>query len=366
MTHVIIAGGPEEDFEIGRVRPDSPVYASIRRWSARIDAAIAESRASHIVIDPMFEGDSASLRGLARFAGQIEYLMVPSKPKLGLEFISELTGLRELWLDQLTDAPSFAGLVHLEKVYLHKPVGTLGRLWEAPALAELHLWSIPLRSMEALTAFPALRRLTLRQVDTLGTLDGIQSLRLKVCEFVNNRRLKSVASLRGMPSLEIFRLSGSGGITDLAAAGDWPQLQTFAVSSGPPIANFDLLEASRGLRSFLINSTNMVGVPCSIAPFTRMRQLTSFILRAGPTKGFQCLRDLDRLGEITSLEQLGIDRGPDLPSIAFLRGLTHLNSLRLTRTNILDGDLSPVLALPHLATLEISPHLKHYSHRFPN
>lgn len=60
-----------------------------------------------------------------------------------------------------------------------------------------------------------------------------------------------------------------------------------------------------------------------------------------------------------------LDRGPDLPNVQFLRVLTNLTSLRLTRTNILDGDLSPVLALPRLEKIEIYPQLNHYSHAFP-
>ena len=359
-----LAGGPDAGFSIGQARPDTPVSASIMRWSAQLEQALNEFRPSRIIIPRGFEGDSRALSGLVPFAEEIEHLMLPATPQIDLGFISELTGLRKLTSDQMADGPSFARLVHLEKCYLTKPTKTLGRLWEAPALAELHLWSVPLRTMEMLAPFAALRRLTLRQVDSLTSLDGIRALTVELLDLIYCRRLKSVAALRGMPSLEVFLLTGSGSIGDLAAAGDWPNLKTFAVSSGPPIVDFSILEGSPRLEAFAINSTDMVGAPCSIAPFTRMPGLKHMVFRAGPKKGFQCLREVERLAEIRSLELLSIDRGPDLPNIRFLCALTKLTNLDLTRTNILDGDLSPVLALPRLTSLELDPHRKHYSHTF--
>jgi hypothetical protein len=359
-----LAGGPDDGFSISQARPDTPVSAVIKRWSVQLEQTLAEFRPSEVIIWPGFEGDPKALWGLTRLGEAIEKLTLPGKPKLDLGFLSELTGLRELWSDQMADGPPFRKLVHLEKCYLHKPIKTLGRLWEAPALAELHLWSVPLRAMEMLAPFAALRRLTLRQVDSLTSLDGIQALTVELLDLIYCRRLKSVAALRGMPSLEVFRLTGSGSIGDLAAAGDWPNLKTFAVSSGPLIVDFSILEGSPRLEAFAINSTDMVGTPCSIVPFTRMPGLKHMVFRAGPKKGFQCLREVERLAEIRSLELLSIDRGPDLPNIRFLRALTKLTNLDLTRTNILDGDLSPVLALPRLTSLELDPHRKHYSHTF--
>jgi hypothetical protein len=362
---VMLAGGGTEGFSISQARPGAPVGANIQRWSAPLEQALNEFRPSRIIIGSGFDGDPASLRGLARVGERVEELHVPGTPKLDLEFISELTGLRKLSSDQMADGPSFKKLVHLEKCYLHKPIKTLGRLWEAPALAELHLWSVPLRTMEMLAPFAALRRLTLRQVDSLTSLDGVHALQLELLDLIYCRRLTSVAALHGMSSLEILRLTGSSSIGDLASAGAWPNLRSFAISSGPPVVDFALLEGSPRLEGFSINSTDMVGTPCSIVPLTRMPGLKHFGLRAGPKKGFKCLRDVERLAELPSLEYLMLDRGPDLPNVQFLRALTNLTTLRLTRTNILDGDLSPVLELPHLAKLQLDPHRKHYSHAFP-
>ena len=55
------------------------------------------------------------------------YSTVKKYPTLWIEVMS----------DQMTDGPSFSGLGLLEKCYLTKPAKTPGRLWEAPALAEL-------------------------------------------------------------------------------------------------------------------------------------------------------------------------------------------------------------------------------------
>ena len=363
---IVTAGGSDQGFALKQLGNGAPAFVRIKRWSPELEEALSRFSALDVAIDSAFDGDPTSLWGLARFGARVEELHIPGTPKLDLGFISELTGLRKLSSAQMADGPSFKKLGHLEKCYLHKPIKTLGRLWEAPALAELHLWSVSLRTMETLAPFAALRRLTLRQVDSLTSLDGIQALTVELLDFIYCRRLKSVAALRGMPSLEVFRLTGSGSIGDLAAAGDWPNLKTFAVSSGPPFVDFSILEGSPRLEAFSINSTDMVGTPCSIAPFTRMPRLKHVVLRAGPKKGFKCLRDVDRLAEISLLEYLMLDRGPDLPNVQFLRALTNLTTLRLIRTNILDGDLSPVLDLPRLEKIQIYPHCKHYSHAFPS
>lgn len=266
----VAAGGGDQGFTLKQLGDGAPAVVRIERWSPELEEALVRVGALHVIVPSAFDGDPASLRGLARFGERVEELHIPATPKLDLEFISELTGLRKLSSDQMADSPSFKKLVHLEKCYLHKPTKTLGRLWEAPALAELHLWSVRLPTMEMLAPFAALRRLTLRQVDSLTNLDGVQALKLELLDLIYCRRLKSVSALRGMPSLEVFRLTGSSSIGDLMSAGAWPNLKTFAISSGPPIVDFSVLEGSPRLEAFSINSTDMAGTACSIAPFTRM------------------------------------------------------------------------------------------------
>ena len=62
-----------------------------------------------------------------------------------------------------------------------------------------------------------------------------------------------------------------------------------------------------------------------------------------------------------SLRTLLVDRGPAVPNIEFLGKLTQLVDLGFTRTEILDGDISPVLNLVQLRELELGPYRKRYS-----
>lgn len=66
---------------------------------------------------------------------------------------------------------------------------------------------------------------------------------------------------------------------------------------------------------------------------------------------------MDRLGEARSLEVLHI-QNKSIPSVAFLKDLSALREVNLTDTNVLDGDLSPLLRIPKVHFVN----RKHYSH----
>jgi hypothetical protein len=74
------------------------------------------------------------------------------------------------------------------------------------------------------------------------------------------------------------------------------------------------------------------------------------------------ITDLERIGEVTSLENLGINGQGAISSLSFVRGLVNLREFRCGTTNIVDGDLSVLLQLPKLERPIINPHRKHYSH----
>ncbi len=351
----------DSPFTINQANPDAPVYVVIRRWSPEIIPVIEAGNVTRILIESDFEGDARQLSALERVASQIEWLELPSKPKLDLQFLSRLTGLRELHVHQLDDSADFAALERLEKVTLYKGA-RLGKLADAPNLSSLQLFGTRLDHVASLSRFSRLRDLTLRGVSGLKSLDGIQSVPVTSLELVSVRGLTSVAAVRDLRALEVFLLSGGSGISDMDAVGGLTSLRVIAISSGPPLPGFDFVADSLRLTSFAVQSTNMATQACSIGPFTRMAELKSFGLRAGPSKGFRCIRDLERLGEIRSLEYLMVDRGPDVETIGFLGNLERLRTLRWTRTTIADGDLSPILGLHDLEKLQLFPEQKHYSH----
>jgi hypothetical protein len=71
--------------------------------------------------------------------------------------------------------------------------------------------------------------------------------------------------------------------------------------------------------------------------------------------------DLPELLNLQKLEVLCLNACGDLPDLKFLAEFSHLRDFRFVDTNVIDGDLSPLLRLPNLeyvGTLD----KKHYSH----
>jgi hypothetical protein len=72
-------------------------------------------------------------------------------------------------------------------------------------------------------------------------------------------------------------------------------------------------------------------------------------------------QDLAELLKLKKLEVLCLNSCGDLPNLRFLAKLPHLRDFRFVNTNVIDGNLSPLLSLPKLeyvGTLD----KKHYSH----
>jgi Leucine-rich repeat (LRR) protein len=348
-----------DGFLIRQTRPETPVYLRIYYWSDAAAKAMRDSGATHITISSEFSGDDRQLHALRDFASQIQYLELGSKPKVDLAFVSELHGLRELTLAQSADAIDFARLPLLKSCLFLKPA-SLGGLAQAPALERLQLWGIKLSGLSALSSLKTLRELVLREVVSLTSLDGIEALRLERLELVYNRGLRSVANLNGSSSLVVLEISGSSAADDFNEITDLPMLERLTVSSGPALRSFDAVGNFGNLRMLHLQNTNMRATSCSIAPLLKLRQLQALSLHAGPSKGYGCITDIERLGEITSLESIYIDRGPKTSSLGFVRSLPQLRKLRLSRMEIEDGDFSVLLQAPALTDVEITPPRKHY------
>jgi hypothetical protein len=72
-------------------------------------------------------------------------------------------------------------------------------------------------------------------------------------------------------------------------------------------------------------------------------------------------QDVAELLKLKKLEVLCLNSCGDLPNLRFLAKFPHLRDFRFVNTNVIDGDLSPLLSLPKLeyaGTLD----KKHYSH----
>jgi hypothetical protein len=70
--------------------------------------------------------------------------------------------------------------------------------------------------------------------------------------------------------------------------------------------------------------------------------------------------DLPNLLKLKKLEVLCLNRCGDLPNLKFLAKFPNLRDFRFVDTNVVDGDLSPLLSLPNLESVG-TLNKKHYS-----
>jgi hypothetical protein len=72
-------------------------------------------------------------------------------------------------------------------------------------------------------------------------------------------------------------------------------------------------------------------------------------------------QDLPELLKLKKLEVLCLNGCGDLPNLKFLAEFPHLRDFRFVDTNVIDGDLSPLLSLPKLESVGTLDK-RHYSH----
>jgi Leucine-rich repeat (LRR) protein len=161
------------------------------------------------------------------------------------------------------------------------------------------------------------------------------------------RRRAPIGALRDLKTLAI---DGNRKALGAGAIGELRRLETLQIESGPVLADLEGLGSLPELRAIEVIGTEIGSGPCSVAPLARLEHLRHLVL-AGRPRSLKNLTDLDRLGELTSLERLRLDRIPDLASISWLRPLRRLRYLSISGTSIRDRDLTPIMDLPALTFL---------------
>lgn len=104
--------------------------------------------------------------------------------------------------------------------------------------------------------------------------------------------------------------------------------------------------------------------------FFRCLQLTSIGAIAGLKDGDleyiafrQCkkINDVEALGELSHVKNITLETCGAVDSLKFLLGCQELEGVGFFETDVLDGDLSPLLQLPHLSFVGMSDK-RHFSH----
>jgi hypothetical protein len=178
-------------------------------------------------------------------------------------------------------------------------------------------------------------------------------------DMVDLTRLRSLDPATALRGLRALNVTGCRRIMDLPAIQSLQSLETLSIFGGPQMRSLQFLGGLTRLRELGIWNTQ-IGGEASLSSLKGLPHLRVLKLISVGTK----VRDIQAVGQVPTLEVLFLDRGPPLPSLAFLQGLKSLRELAISRTEIGDGNLQVLLELPRLERIHrLSPHRKHYSHR---
>jgi Leucine-rich repeat (LRR) protein len=326
-------------------------------WSAAAADLMEQAKIHRISIQS--EWQAPDLEALLPFAQQIEDLTIWTVTPINLSSLAQLSSLRTLRLRTPSPVP-YAALGTVRELSLGAPASVRG-LEEVPALAKLSLWELKLPDCRLLASHASLRDLTLGDIKSLSSLDGLEAIPLESLYLGGHSRLTSLNAIQAQ-SLRSLTVDGSP-IRDAAEGiGAMRSLETLHLERTGPFASLEPIAGLTALRTLHLSDLTISSAEASIESLETLQHLRSLELIGG-TKKLHNLTHLERLGALHELELVHVHRGPPVvPSIEWVRALQQLRVFRLQGTRILDGDLPPLLDLPRLEDVTIDPVSKKYSH----
>jgi len=349
----------DDGFELLPISTRSgPRTLRVTRWSPEMERVLRESGVQRVLVDRSWEHRGTSLAFLGKFAEQIRCVEVSSQTVTDLSHLEALTHLEQLILECPVDSLDFTKLPELTKCVLAHPA-TLGNVHESRSLRDLALFDLKVADLAQVKGITQLRRLYLNHLASLATLGGIDALPLEEVHLIDLTRLRSIAPLTALRNVRAITVAGCRRVADFARVGELGSLERLTITSGPRLQSFQFLAGLGNLEELGIWNTPVEETGGSLASLQGLRKLR--VLKLLSTKGR--IIDVPVVGRIPSLEILFLDGAGELASLTFLRGLRLLREFALSRTEIGDGDLGVLLALPNLERVHsMSPQHSHYSH----
>lgn len=342
-----------DGFRLARPTAGGRCVLNLAHWSSELDAVFRDNVDIHVVQQaPWVDGGTPILARLARYVSQIHALTIGREDAGDLGILNEFTQLEQLTLGQPTDAIDFGLLSRLRAVSLN-PGATLGRVTQAPTLESIELSSVPIRELAELSHLRTLRRLVLRQILSLKSLDGIEVFPLEHLALTYINRLTSVKALCGLQHLRSLQIDGASKALDGDAISRLGALEVLELDNGPALPSLEGFGAMPFLMSMRVLNTPIGSGPCSISPLSNARTLRQLHL-CGEKRSLENLIDIDRLGSLINLQQLALDHLGDVPTLAWIRNLVQLESFALGGGRLVDGDVSALFDLPSLIYVDIT------------
>jgi len=160
-------------------------------------------------------------------------------------------------------------------------------------------------------------------------------------------------SLFQSTKLKTLFLNGYGG-KDVSAMAQLVNLESLGILNAP-IENLHSLSALATLQKLRLGALTRLKSLAGIEGLANLEELEVHTCRA--------IRRIDEVRSLSRLRKLHLNNNGEIESLKPIAGLTQLASvLFYESTNIVDGDLSPLLQLKNLSRVSFR-NRRHYSHR---
>jgi hypothetical protein len=227
------------------------------------------------------------------------------------------------------------------------------------------------KSLEFLSNFPELLALSIvgRTAEPIEPIHRLHNLRLlRVLAYCKNEirfhefphlidcgiqwRPKAMSVFDAL-GLRVLFINGFSG-TDTRQFGRLTSLESLAIL-GSPIRSLEGLAPLHELRSLRLGHLRQLLSLIGIESLIRLEKLEIGTCRK--------IRVIDEVSSLAKLREFYLDNVGDIQSLKPLAQLSQLHRVTFVEsTNILDGDLSPLVGLPNLELVAFQ-NRRHYSHR---
>jgi hypothetical protein len=227
------------------------------------------------------------------------------------------------------------------------------------------------KSLEFLSNFPELLALSIvgRTAEPIEPIHRLHNLRLlRVLAYCKNEirfhefphlidcgiqwRPKAMSVFDAL-GLRVLFINGFSG-TDTRQFGRLTSLESLAIL-GSPIRSLEGLAPLHELRSLRLGDLRQLQSLIGIESLIRLEKLEIGTCRK--------IRVIDEVSSLAKLREFYLDNVGDIQSLKPLAQLSQLHRVTFVEsTNILDGDLSPLVGLPNFELVAFQ-NRRHYSHR---
>lgn len=258
--------------------------------------------------------------------------------------------LKTSWSDQLAGFLIDSGTVELE---LNQAKGWKGNdlsfLSELPHLKSFEIFDFSIRNIAPIHSLHNLRRLGVTTY-CRTELDFSAFPELESCGLEWRPRAVSLFDCVTLRRLFVNRYKGK----DLAPFSQLVNLESLAILNAL-VESLCGLSALNRLRSLRLGGLKRLTSLAGIEALRNLEELEIHTCRA--------IGSIEEVGSLLRLRKLHLNNDGDVRSLKPLERLNDLESvLFYESTNVLDGDLSPLLRLPNLSRVSFQ-NRRHYSHR---